>query len=100
MSISGDSVVVNGTTLPALNGDTVNYPSNNVWNGKSYVEGGNPITDIDIDTWPLSKTIVKPGDTTAKVQLPTGQDQWSLIYMILAFRSKISGGGNFIYDLP
>ncbi|MGD0855930.1 MAG: hypothetical protein ABSA18_09020 [Dehalococcoidia bacterium] len=98
-SLAGDSVVVNSTTLPALNGDTVNFPSNNVWNSKSLVEG-NIITGIDIDTWPIDKTIIKPGDTTANVQLPTDQDQWSLIYMILAFRSKISGGGNFIYDLP
>jgi len=95
---TGDSIIVNGTTLPSVAIGGTAYPSNNVWNSKSSIEG-QPITGIDIDTWSLSKTIIRPGDTSATVQLHTDQDQWNLVYMILAFRSKITSGGVFIYDV-
>lgn len=91
---SGDSIAVNGTVLP---GDTT-YPADDVWNSKSLVDG-RPITGIDIDTWNLSKTIVKPGDTSATVRLPTGTDSWSLVYIFFSFRSLVTGGGSFIYDI-
>ena len=90
---TGDSIAVNGTTLP---GDAYN-PSTNVWNSQSYIEG-NVIQGIDIDTFDISSEI-QPGDNSAAVALHTDTDAWNLVYMILSFRSQITTGGIFIYDL-
>jgi hypothetical protein len=90
----GDSIAVNGVTLP---GDADN-PSNNIWNSQSRIEG-NPVKGIDIDTFNISNTIIQPGDDSATVTLHTDVDAWNLVYMILSFRSKLTTGGIFIYDL-
>jgi hypothetical protein len=91
---TGDSIKVNGTTLS----DTWN-PSNNVWNSQSRI-AGSTVQGIDIDTFGLSKLIIGDvGTNSAVVELRTGNDSWNLVYMILSFRSKITGGGVFIYDL-
>ncbi len=90
---NGDSIKVNGSTLS----DSYN-PSNNVWNSQSRI-AGSTVQGIDIDTFNLSTSIVHSGDTTATVALKTGSDSWNLVYMILSFRSKISAGGTYIYEL-
>jgi len=91
---TGDSIAINGTTLP---GDAYN-PSNDVWNSQSFIEG-NLITGIDIDTFNISNTIINPGDNQATVALTTNVDAWNMVYMILSFRSAITAGGIFIYNL-
>ena len=90
---TGDSIAVNGTTLP---GDADN-PSTNVWNSQSRIEG-NLIQGVDIDTFDISSE-VSPGDNAATIALHTDTDAWNLVYMILSFRSKLTTGGIFIYNL-
>jgi hypothetical protein len=91
---TGDSIAVNGTTLP---GDTDN-PSSNVWNSQSRI-AGTLLKGIDIDTFNISKTIIRPGDNQASIALDTDTDAWNLVYMILSFRSKLTTGGMLIYNL-
>jgi len=91
---TGDSITVNGTTLP---GDADN-PADDVWNSQSRIEG-NLVQGIDIDTFNISSTIIQPGDDAATVALYTNVDAWNLVYMILSFRSKLTAGGIFIYSL-
>jgi len=81
-----------------------NYPYNgySVVNNKSTYDSPPTtlLTDgIDIDTFNVPKTCVKPGDTEATVTFKTQDDSMSLIYMILSFRSKFTPGGISIYRL-
>lgn len=91
---TGDSIKVNSNTLS----DTYN-PYNNVWNSQSRI-AGSTVKGIDIDTFNLSQAVIgEEGTSSATVQLQTGTDCWNLVYMILSFRSKITSGGVFIYDV-
>lgn len=73
---------------------------NNVWNGKSTVFTAD---GVDVDTFyvpwgnPVSNGLLKPGDTSAHIDLCTGQDNWNLVYIILSFRSKATTGGSVSY---
>ena len=96
---SGDSFKVNGE---ALNDGSV-YGVNNVWNG---VSPGMTVEGLDIDTFEVSwaSGILNPGDTSVQVDVPTFppegsdiSDGFTMVYMILSFRSEITTGGSLGY---
>jgi hypothetical protein len=77
---------VNSPHLP----NTAAQPDN-VWNGDPQ-PGSNAADGVDIKTFniPWSSGLLQPGDTSARIDLPTQTDGWALIYMIFSFRSSIS----------
>jgi hypothetical protein len=101
-----ESVTVKGLTGSVYTLSDSDNPSNNVCNNKCRIP---PITDanpattltdgIDIDTFNIPKTCIKPGDTEALVTFTTQTDSMNLIYMILSFRSMFTPGGISIYRL-
>ena len=86
----GDSIILNGTSL-----SNSASPKNNVWNSKS--PGLTVVDGIDIDTFSAAYPVIKPGATEAMVVLPTKDDSWNLVYIILSFRSKITTSGILSY---
>ena len=86
-----DCILVNGDYL-----SNSESPWDNVWNSKSpdLAEDG-----IDIDTFEIQYPTIRPGDTSAQVDLPTGIDSWNLVYIILSFRSDVTTGGTISYLL-
>jgi len=85
-----DYIEFNGYPLPNTP-DGVN-PQDNVWNSESSGLGGEEISGVDIDAFDVSSPIIQPEATWAEVELGTGYDVWSLVYIILSFRSDIPGG--------
>jgi hypothetical protein len=85
-----DYIEFNGYPLPNTP-DGVN-PQDNVWNSESSGLGGEEISGVDIDAFDVSSPIIQPEATWANVKLGTGYDVWSLVYIILSFRSNIPGG--------
>lgn len=87
----GDSIVVNGRYL-----SNASSPYNDVWNSRSpgLVEDG-----IDIDTFEITwaSEAIRPGDSSAQIDLPTRTDSWNLVYIILSFRSATTTGGTISY---
>ena len=73
----GDSMVFNGEALSDGDGS-----ANDVWDSHSVdiIEQG-----VDIDTFDITwgSGLLEADDTEAHIDLPTGQDNWVLIYMIL-----------------
>jgi len=69
---------------------------NTVWNSKS-VGMAEPGVDIDTFYVTWSSGILEEGDTWAQVDIPTGGDGFTLIYIILSFRSEITTGGTVSY---
>ncbi len=69
---------------------------NNVWNGKAV---GLSADGVDIDTFNVtwSSGLLRPGDTSAHIDLPTNSDSWNLVYLILSFRSTTTTGGALNY---
>ena len=76
-------------------------PSNNVWNSDS---PGLTVEGVDIDhfeiTW--SSGILDPDDTSVDIDIPTGTppqdtDGFTMVYIILSFRSSITSGGTLSY---
>jgi hypothetical protein len=69
---------------------------NNVWNGKSI---GATADGVDIDTFSITwaSGLLQPGDTSARIDLPTLDDSWNLVYIILSFRSETTTGGTITY---
>jgi hypothetical protein len=95
---TGDYIALNGTKLwDGINttGNSAASP-NNVWNGKSL---GMSADGVDVDTFqiPWLNGPLHQGDNSAQVDLVTATDQWNLIYIILAFRSKTTTGGAITY---
>jgi hypothetical protein len=102
-----DYLAMNGTKL----WDGITCSSNsksspkNVWNSESLGMGTNDGVDVDtlgIDpvnkqyiTW--ASNILKPGDTSAYIDMYTETDSWNLMYIILSFRSKTTTGGSLSY---
>jgi hypothetical protein len=82
-----DRFKVNGVELP----DGTGLPD--VWNGNS--RGLPTDAGIDIDqfyvTW--ASGILKPMDVSAKIDLPTALDAWTVSYMLFQFRSQMGVGG-------
>ena len=87
----GDYLAVNGSKL--WDG-TTSHSLNDVWNSKSV---GLTASGIDIDTFTVEYPTIKPGDTSAQVDLPTETDSWNLVYIILSFRSEVTTGGAISY---
>ena len=87
---SGDSFIFAGTAL------SDGFSTNNVWNSKSI---GMSEDGVDIDTFyvPWDSQLIEPGDTTVHIDMPTQQDAWNLIYMILSMRSETVTGGTTYY---
>lgn len=83
--------------------DGTGYSADNVWNSTSR---GLTVPGVDIDhfdiTW--SSGILSPGDTSVRIDIPTGTyappnsaDGFSMTYMILSFRSETTTGGTLSY---
>jgi len=83
------------------------YNPNNIWNSRSLTLGAASGVDIDtpgIDpnanpaqyiTW--SSNVLRQGDTYAEINLPSPNDGFTLIYIILSFRSEVTSGGTLSY---
>jgi hypothetical protein len=87
---TGDYLRFNGTNL------SDGFTTSNVWNGKSL---GMSYDGVDIDTFYVTwaSGLLEPGDITAQVDMPTGTDNYNLIYMILSLRSETVTGGTTHY---
>jgi Tfp pilus assembly protein PilX len=72
------------------------FSTNNVWNGRSL---GMTADGVDIDTFYITwaSNLLQPGDTSALIDLPTQDDSWNLVYIILSFRSETTTGGTITY---
>lgn len=90
---SGDSLRFNGTAL-----SNAQSPWNNVWNSQS---PGISNDGIDIDTFDITwaSGLLVAGATSAQINLPTTQDNWNVIYIMLSFRSETSTGGALTYRI-
>jgi hypothetical protein len=92
---SGDYIKLNGYRLPRPGDPYENppvNPQNNVFNSYSNSLDDPYLSGVDIDTFDVSSCI-GPGDTTAEVVLDNGQEIYNFVYMILSFRSLVTGGG-------
>lgn len=91
-----------GKASVAVPGSNTQSAPNNVWNGLSTAFN---YDGIDVDTFkvywgnPLSTGLLKPGDTSARLDLCTAQDNWNLVYVIISFRSKATTGGTVTYRI-
>ncbi len=87
---TGDYLRFNGTNL------SDGYSTSNVWNGRSI---GMNEDGVDVDTFYITwaSNLLEPGDTTAHIDLPSGTDNWNLIYIILSMRSETTTGGTVHY---
>jgi hypothetical protein len=70
--------------------------SNNVWNGKSV---GMSADGVDIDTFHVTWTsgLLHQSDSSAHIDIPTTDDSFNVVYIILSFRSKTTSGGTISY---
>jgi hypothetical protein len=106
---SGDYIAINGSPLwdgTTTSGNSKSNP-NNIFNSTSLGLGSYDGIDIDtlgIDppngqyiTW--ASNILKPGDTSAQVDMVTHTDVFNIIYIILSFRSKTTIGGILSYRI-
>lgn len=87
--ITGDYIKVNSDNL-----SNAVSPVGNVWNSKS---PGLTIPGVDIDTFIVEYPTIEPGETQAHVDLPTGSDGFTVVYIILSFRSEVITGGTITY---
>lgn len=92
-----DYLKVNNVSLPTLP-DGVN-PQNNVWNSLSNVLGGAGVDGVDIDMFTAGNGIIQRGATEASISMPTDDDSWNLVYIILSFYSEITTGGVIDYSI-
>ena len=76
--------------------DNSSSSPNNVWNGRSSVTSADGI-DVDTFTIPWDSGALSTGDSTAHIDMYTGQDNWNLVYIIMSFRSKTTYGGALSY---
>ncbi|MDD5127990.1 MAG: hypothetical protein PHR43_07870, partial [Dehalococcoidales bacterium] len=87
----GDYLKFNSTNLSDGAGDL-----DDVWDSQSV---GMSEDGVDIDnfyvTW--DSGLIEPGDTTAHLDMPSGTDNWNLIYIILSMRSETVTGGTVHY---
>lgn len=70
--------------------------SSDVWNSWSQ---GMSEDGVDIDTFNVTwaSGLLEPGDTSARIDLPTGTDSWNLVYIIISFRSDSDTCGAISY---
>jgi len=96
----GEHLLWDGVDLPS-DSNTAASPRN-VWNGRST---GSAVSEagIDVDTFtvpwgsPPETGILRPGDTSASIDMYTNGDGYVTVYMILSFRSKVTTGGSISY---
>jgi hypothetical protein len=69
---------------------------NNVWNGYSQT-GLNDGVDIKTFHITWASGLLQPGDTSARLDMPTYTDVWNLVYIVFSFRSATTTGGNLGY---
>jgi len=86
-----DSLLFNGVAL-----SNAVSPWNNVWNSQS---PGMSIDGVDIDTFSITwaSGLLESGDTSAQLDLPTVDDSWNLVYIILSLRSETVTGSTTHY---
>lgn len=91
--ISQDRAQLNGANL-----SNSASPWNNVWNSAS---PGMSIQGVDIDTFVIEwdDDILETGDTEAQIDLPTQNDGFNLVYIIVSFRSDVTTGGTISFLL-
>jgi hypothetical protein len=95
---NGDYLEFNGTKLwdgTTTSGNTQADPTN-CWNGASL---GMTAEGVDVDTFYVTwaSGLLQPGHTTAYIDIYTPQDEYNLIYIILAFRDETRTGGALSY---
>jgi hypothetical protein len=91
-----DYIKINGQELPQPGDPYEPYegfnPQDNVFNSYSNSLDDPYLSGVDIDTFDMSSCI-GPGDTSADVLLDNGEEIYNLVYIVLSFRSLITGGG-------
>ncbi|MFA5316674.1 MAG: hypothetical protein WC369_04550 [Dehalococcoidales bacterium] len=87
----GDYLVFNSTALSDGAGDL-----DNVWDSQSI---GMSEPGVDIDTFYVTwaSGLLHADDIEAQIDMPSGTDNWNLIYMILSLRSETITGGTVHY---
>lgn len=85
---SGDKIKVNTKYL-----SDANNPENNVFNSRSNALPTLVTDGVDVDTFVLPTGCILPYDTSATITLVTDQEIYTLIYVVLAFRSDLTTGG-------
>jgi hypothetical protein len=95
---NGDYLEFNGTILwdgTTTSGNSAGDPTN-CWNGQSL---GMSAEGVDVDTFYVTwaSGLLQPGHTTANVNMYSPQDEYNLIYIILAFRDETRTGGALSY---
>jgi len=99
VGITGDYFKVtgpSGTSAKLWDGITCSSNSaaspNNVWNSQSV---GLAVPGVDIDTFCLTwaSNILRTGDSRAQIDPYTTNDGFTLVYIILSFRSTVTTGG-------
>jgi len=99
VGISGDYFKVtgpSGASAKLWDGITCSYNSatypKNAWNSQSV---GLAVPGVDIDTFYVTwaSNILGTGDSWAKIDPYTSSDGFTLIYIILSFRSTVTSGG-------
>jgi hypothetical protein len=94
---TGDSFKVTGPSgTGAYLLDGTGGPWNDVWNSNSV---GMSAAGVDVDTFYVTwiSNILETGDTWAQVDIPTSGDGFTLVYVILSFRSSTTSGGSISY---
>jgi hypothetical protein len=70
----------------------------NVWNGYSQT-GLNDGVDMKTFHITWASNLIQPGDTSARIDMPTQLDSWDLVYLILSFRSTTTTGNQVSYNI-
>jgi hypothetical protein len=91
----GDYLLVNSKVKVNSNwlSDPPTNPENDVLNSQS---SGLPVTrtdGIDVDTFVLPEGCILPYATSATITLHTTQETYTLVYLVLSFRSELTTGG-------
>ena len=84
---------------PPYDPNTAASPDN-VWN--SYPQPGSNVGNadgVDIKTFDITwaSGLLQPGETSARIDMPTQVDEFNLVYMIFSFRSSVTSGGAISY---
>jgi hypothetical protein len=85
---SGDSIKANTYYL-----SDANNPQTNVFNSYSNALPVPNTAGEDVDTFVLPQGCILPYDTQATITLITDQEIYSLVYIVLSFRSELTTGG-------
>jgi len=87
---TGDYFIFNGEAL------SDGFTTSDVWNSRS-LNMSEPGVDIDTFYITWDSGLVIADDTEAHIDVPTGTDNWNLIYIILSVRSETITGGTTHY---